>query len=132
MSDGLSVPRRSTDFVSMDLGVRAAKAICDRFGAQVVDYSAEGAKGSITLRIPSRRERFAMSAARYEAALTGAAEVRQKTSDVLQKAEHHRRTNRALRISLAEHRRALSAARVESRKIIEAFPARTAERPGSR
>lgn len=116
----------------MDLGIRAAKAICDRFGAQVLDYSTEGARGSITLRIPSRRERFAMSAARYEAALTGAAEVRQRTSDVLERAEHHRRTNRALRRSLAEHRRALSAARVDSRRIIEALPARTAERPGPR
>lgn len=132
MTDGLPVARRSTDFVAMDLGVRAAKAICDRFGAQVVDYTAEGTKGSITLRIPSRRERFAMSAARYQAALSGAAEVRRKTSDVLAKAEHHRRTNRALRSSLAEHRRALSAARVESRRIIEALPARTAERPGLR
>jgi hypothetical protein len=114
----------------MDLGIRAAKAICDRFGAQVVDYSAEGARGSITLHIPSRRERFSMSAARYEAALSAAAEVRQRTSDVMERAEHHRRTNRALRSSLAEHRRALSAARGESRRIIEALPARTAERPG--
>lgn len=130
MTDWLPVVRRSTDFVAMDLGVRAAKAMCDRFGAQVVEYSAEGARGSITLRIPSRRERFALSAARYEAALSGAAEVRQRTSDVLERAEHHRRTNRALRSSLAEHRRALSAARVESRRIIEALPARTADRPG--
>ena len=130
MNDGLPVVRRPKDFVAMDLGVRAAKAICDRFGAQVVDYSAEGAKGSITLRIPSRRERFAMSADRYQAALTGAAEVRQRTSDVLEKAEQHRRTNRALRRSLAEQRRALSAARVESRRIIEALSVRTPQRPG--
>lgn len=129
MSDGLPVDRQSTDFIAMDLGVRAAKAICDRFGAQVVEYSAEGAKGSITLRIPSRRERFAVSAAKYQAAMSGAAEVRQRTSDALEKAEHHRRSNRALRSSLAEHRRALSEARVESRRLIEALP-RTAERPG--
>jgi hypothetical protein len=130
VTDGLPVVRHSTDFVAMDLGVRAAKAICDRFGAQVVDYSAEGAKGSITLRIPSRRERFTMSAARYQAALSGAAEVLQRTSDVLERAEHHRRANRALRSSLAEHRRALNEARLESRRIIEALPARAAERPG--
>lgn len=129
MTDGLPIIRQSKDFVAMDLGVRAAKAICDRFGAQVVDYSAEGPKGSITLRIPSRRERFAISTERYQAALTGSAEVRQRTSDVLEKAEHHRLTNRALRRSLAEHRRALSAARVESRRIIEALPARRAEPP---
>jgi hypothetical protein len=130
MTDGSPVARRSSDFVAMDLGIRAAKAICDRFGAQVVDYSAEGARGSITLHIPSRRERFAMSAARYEAALSAASQVLQRTSDVMERAEHHRSTNRALRTSLAEHRRALSAARAESRRIIEALPDRTAERPG--
>lgn len=127
MSDAFQAPRHPGDFIAMDLGIRAAKAICDRFGAQVVDYTAEGNKGSITLRIPSRRERFAISAARYQTALSGAAEARARTLEVLERAEHHRLTNRALRSALAEQRRALGAARTESRRIVDALPARTSD-----
>jgi hypothetical protein len=102
----------------MDFGVRAAKAVCDRFGAQVVDYTVSGSKGSLTLRIPSRRERFAMSMERYQTALVGAAEVRQQTARALEIAEQHRQTNRALRSSLAELRQSLQAARMESLNIV--------------
>lgn len=102
----------------MDLGVRAAKAICDRFGAQIVDYSAEGTKGSITLRVPSRRDRFSMSAERYQAARAGATAVRERSVEVLERAEKFRQTNRALRVSLAEHRQSLTFARMESRRIV--------------
>lgn len=131
MNGGLPVVRQPRDFASIDLGIRAAKAICDRFGGQVIDYSSEGAKGSITLRIPSRRERFALSAAIYQDSRSCAAEVRQRTLDALARAEHNRRTNRELRSSLAEQRRALSAARVESRRLIEALLPWAAERQGS-
>jgi hypothetical protein len=116
--DRVPAQRRSSDFVSMDIGVRAAKAVCDRFGAEVVDYTAQGSKGSITLRIPSRRERFAMSMERYQAALVGAAEVRQQTARALEIAEQRRQTNRALRSSLAELRRSLQEARIESLEIV--------------
>ena len=116
--DRVPTQRPSGDFVSMDVGVRAAKAICDRFGAQVVDYTAQGSRGSVTLRIPSRRERFAMSMERYQAALVGAAEVRQQTARALEIAEQRRQTNRALRSSLAELRQSLQAARMESLNIV--------------
>jgi DNA-binding XRE family transcriptional regulator len=115
-------PRRSAEFVPLDFGVRAAKAVCDRFGAQVVDYTASGLKGSITLRIPSRRERFAMSMERYQAALAGAAEVRRQTVRALEVAEQRRQANRALRRSLAELRQSLQEARMESLSIVGSIP----------
>ncbi len=113
-----AAPRSPQDFAPMDLGVRAARAICDRFGAQVVDYTAEGARGSITLRVPSRKERFYMSAEKYQAALSGAAAVREQTAEVLERAESYRQANQALRASLAEHRQSLMSARMESRRIV--------------
>lgn len=124
----MPAPRRPADFLAMDLGVKTAKALCDRFGAQVVDYTAEGSKGSITLRLPSRRERFAASLERYQAARDGIAEVRRHTAEVMESAERHRRTNRALRISLSELRQSLQAARLESRRIVDGLPASPAER----
>ncbi|HEX2150223.1 MAG TPA: hypothetical protein VHI31_08655 [Actinomycetota bacterium] len=116
--DRVPAVRRSSEFIGMDLGVHAAKAICDRFGGQVMGYSAEGTKGSITIRIPSRRERFAASAARYQAARAGAVAVRQRTAEILDRTEQNGRRNRALRNSLAKRREALRAARMESRQIL--------------
>ena len=116
--DRVPAVRRSSEFLGMDLGVRAAKAICDRFGGQVLEYSAEGTKGSIKLRIPSRRERFAASATRCQAALTTADAVAQRTEDLLERARRNAQRNRALRNSMAERREALRAARMESRRIV--------------
>ena len=116
--DRVPAVRHSSEFIGMDLGIRAAKAICDRFGGQVLEYSAEGTRGSITLRIPSRRERFAASAARYQAAHTSAAAVAQRTEDLLERARQNSRRNRTLRNSMAERREALRVARMESRRIV--------------
>ncbi len=124
----LPTSRRPADFLAMDLGMKTAKALCDRLGAQVVDYTAEGPKGSITLRLPSRRERFAASLERYQAAREVAAEVLRQTAELMESAERSRRTNRALRISLSELRQSLQTARQESRRIVDGLPAIPAER----
>ncbi len=119
--DNFSSPRRRSDFVAMDLGIKAAKVLCDRFGAQIVDYSSDNSKGSITLRLPSRRERFAASRERYEVAVTGASEIRRQNAELLASAEENRVKNRALRTSLAELRRSMHAARRESQTIVGSF-----------
>jgi hypothetical protein len=129
LMDRVPAQRRSSDFVSMDIGVLAAKAVCDRFGAEVVDYSAQGSKGWISLRVPSRRERFAMSMERYQAALLGAARVRQETTRALETAQQSRQRNRALRNSLAELRQSLQTARMESVTLVRGATAPPPERP---
>lgn len=116
--DPLSSPRRPSEFLAMDLGIKAAKVLCDRFGAQIVDYSSENSRGSITLRLPSRRERFAASRERYLVAVSGASEIRKQNAELLASAEDNRAKNRALRTSLAEHRRSMQAARRESQTIV--------------
>ncbi|HVL52015.1 MAG TPA: hypothetical protein VM754_11000 [Actinomycetota bacterium] len=110
--------RQPGEFAAADLGVRAAKAICDRFGAQVTDYSAHGRRSSITLRMPSRRELFHRSIQRSEAVLSEAEMVRRRTADVLMKNEANRRVNSMLRRSVSDVIQTARQTRLESRSIV--------------
>jgi len=110
--------RRAGEFAPADLGVRAAKAICDRFGAQVTDYAADGRRSSITLRMPSRRELFHRSIQRSEAVLSEAEMVRRRTADVLMKNEANRRVNSMLRRSVSDVIQTARQTRLESRSIV--------------
>lgn len=120
--DRLPRHRQAADFVPMDLGVRAARALGDRFGAKVLDYANDGRRASITLRMPSRRELYSRSMERSRAAMAAAMHVRERTADTLERTEQNRRRNHRLRTSSSEVRASLEAARLESRRIRENLP----------
>lgn len=116
-------PRQAADFLPVDLGVRAARALSDRYGAQVLNYGSDGRRCSLTLRIPSRRELFYQSIERSRSAVAEAMSNRERIAGTMQKTEENRRRNHRLRTSLSEVRASLEAARMESRRIREGFPA---------
>jgi hypothetical protein len=111
--------RQAGDFLPMDLGLRAARALSDRFGAQVLDYASEGRRSSITLRLPSRRELLSLSIERSKSAVAAALSARERLAVTVQSTEENRRRNHRLRTSLSEVRASLEAARLESRSIRE-------------
>ena len=111
--------RQAGDFLAVDLGFRAARALSDRFAAQVVGYATEGRRSSIALRLPSRRELFSISIDRSKSAVAAASSARERLALTLQSTEENRRQNHRLRTSLSEVRASLEAGRLESRSIRE-------------
>lgn len=110
--------RGSKDFVPADLGVRATRALCDRFGAQVTEYSADGTRSSVTVRLPSRRELLQRSMARARITVAAATAARRRAAANLEASELARTSNLALREALTETRSALTETRGESKRIL--------------
>lgn len=124
--------RHKSEFAAMDLGIRAAKAICDRFGAQVTDYAAQGQQASVTLRIPSRREIFHRSIEKSKVAMEEAERAKRRSQEAVARIEENRRANQALRSSLSDMSRRLWATRLESRSILTSPEAGSAHLPAHR
>ena len=109
--------RSRSEFIGMDLGVRAAKASATgrRAGHRVFGRRHQGLHHST---YPLSAGAVRRIRGEHQAARAGAGAVRQRTADLLERSEENGRRNRALRKSMAERREALRAARMESRRIV--------------